>query len=168
MKTHLTIDVSSLPEAGNPFSGELDPSIFTFPNDTTKAVGPLLYDIYVQHFESELLIRGSASAPIEFTCVRTLAPFIKTLTASDLCLSIEVSGGPVDLVDALREEIVFLFPDYPRCDDGDEPMECILDSRYLAVDNPPIDEVKTPPATDEPNPWAALDAIDDVPSDDSK
>ena len=118
MKKHLSIDVSSLPEEGKSFSGELDPSIFTFPDDTTKATGPLLYDLYIQHFESELLIRGSASAPIEFTCVRTLTPFIKTLTANDLCISFEISGGTVDLADALREEIVFLFPDYPKCDVG--------------------------------------------------
>ena len=45
------------------------------------------------------------------------------------------------------------------------PKECILDSRYLVVDNTPLDEVKTPPAAEKPNPWAALDAIDDDSSD---
>ena len=115
----------------------------------------------MQHFVTELLVRGSLSTPIEFTCVRTLTPFIKTLNTNDLCLSIEILNGQIDLTDALREEVIILFPDYPRCDEGDVPMECILDSRYLAVDNPPQDDVKTPPASEEPNPWAALDAIDD-------
>ena len=168
MKKHLTIDLATLPEEGKSFSGELDKSIFTLPTKDTQSTGPLLYDLYIQHFESELLVRGSLSAPIEFTCVRTLTPFIKTLEASDLCLSVEVSGGQIDLTDLLREEIVLLFPDYPRCDEGDEPMECILDSRYLAVDKPLEDDVKTPPATEEPNPWAALDAINDDQADDSK
>ena len=168
MKKHLYIDLGTLPEEGKSFSGELDPSIFEFPDDGTKATGPLLYDLYIQLFDTELLVRGSVSAPIQFTCVRTLTPFIKTLEASDLCLSVENALGQIDLTDTLREEIIILSPDYPRCDEGDEPMECILDSRYLAVDKPIDDDVKTPPASEEPNPWAALDAIEDDQSDDSK
>jgi uncharacterized protein len=164
MKKHLNIDIATLPEEGKTFSGELDPAIFMLPDTDTKPTGPLLYDLYVQHFDTELLVRGDISAPMEFTCVRTLTPFTQTLKTNDLCLSIEISGGVVDLADALREEIILLFPDYPRCDEGDVPMECILDSRYLAVDNPPHDDVKTPPASEEPNPWAALDAINDEPS----
>ncbi len=161
MKKHLYIDIGTLPEEGKSFSGELDKSAFSFPDKNTTAAGPLLYDLYVQHFETELLVRGSASAAIEFTCVRTLTPFIKTITINDLCLSKEIMSGQIDLADALKEEITILFPDYPRCDEGDEPMECILDSRYLAVDKPPHDDVKTPSASEKPNPWAALDAIND-------
>ena len=168
MTKHLTIDLATLPEAGKAFSGELDQSIFSFPDENTRAAGPLLYDLYAQHFESELLVRGSISAPIKFTCVRTLTPFVKTITANDLCVSSEIFSGTIDLANKLREEIILLFPDYPRCDDGDEPMECILDSRYLAVDNTPNTDVKTPPATEEPNPWDALDAISDDQTDDSK
>lgn len=167
MKKHLYIDLATLPEEGKTFSGELDPSIFTLPGKDTRAAGPLFYDLYVQHFDTELLVRGSASAPIEFTCVRTLQQFIKTLEANELCLSIEIGATQIDLADALREEIILLFPDYPRCDEADEPMECILDSRYLAVDKPPVDDVKTPPASEEPNPWDALDAFKDAQSDES-
>lgn len=167
MKKHLYIDLATLPEEGKSFSGELDPSTFTFSDKGTKAAGPLFFDLYVQQFDTEILVRGSASAPIEFTCVRTLQEFVKTMEANDLCLSVESTGAQIDLADALREEIILLFPDYPRCDEGDEPMECILDSRYLAVDKPPQDDVKTPPASEEPNPWDALDAFNDAPSDDS-
>lgn len=167
MKKHLTIDLGTLPEEGKTFSGELDPSIFDFPDKNTEAAGPLYYDIYVQQFDSELLVRGCASAPIRFTCVRSLTPFVKTITVDELCLSQPVDGGQIDLADSLREELILLFPDYPHCDDGDEPMECILDSRYLAVDKPTDDDVKTPPASEEPNPWDALDAIRDESSEDS-
>ena len=121
MKTQLLIDISTLPEEGKSFSGELDPSIFTFSGDDTQCIGPLLYDLYIQHFESELLLRGSLSAPIEFTCVRDLERFVKTLENNDLCASIEATGGEVDLTDTLREEIIILFPDYPHCEDADAP-----------------------------------------------
>jgi len=161
MKTQLIIDTATLPEEGQSFSGELDPSIFSFPKNDTKCIGPLFYDLYIQHFDSELLLRGSLSAPMEFTCVRDLELFVKTLENNDVCASVEVSGGEIDITDTLREEILILFPDYPHCDDADDPKECILDSRYLVVDNTPLDEVKTPPAAEQPNPWAALDAIDD-------
>ncbi|NWK54568.1 hypothetical protein HW115_03025 [Verrucomicrobiaceae bacterium N1E253] len=159
MKKHLFIDLATLPEEGKTFSGELDPSIFTFDHEDTKATGPLFYDLYVQQFDKEVLARGAASVPISFTCVRTLEPFVKTMESSDLCLSLEAGSGQIDLAELLREEMILLFPDYPRCDEADEPKECILDSRYLAVDKPPEDDVKTPPASEEPDPWAALDAL---------
>ena len=40
MKKHLYIDIGTLPEEGKSFSGELDPSIFEFSDQETKAAGP--------------------------------------------------------------------------------------------------------------------------------
>ncbi|MBT8037866.1 MAG: DUF177 domain-containing protein [Verrucomicrobiae bacterium] len=168
MKKHLTIDLNTLPEEGKTFSGELDGSIFSFPEETIQAAGPMLYDVYVQKFDNEVLVRGNLSAPIEFTCVRTLIPFIQTIRADDCSLCLEATQSQIDLVDALRQEIVILFPDYPRCDEGDEEIECNLDSRYLAVDKPPIDDVKTPSRDEAPNPWDALDAIQNDSTDDAQ
>ncbi len=168
MKKHLNIDLNTLPEEGKTFSGELDGSIFTLPEETIHATGPMLYELYVQKFDSEVLVRGNLSVPIEFTCVRTLIPFTQTIRADDCNLCIEAKEAQIDLVDALRQELIILFPDYPRCDEGDEQIECNLDSRYLAVDKPPVDDVKTPSAQEEPNPWDALDGIKDDPSGDSE
>ena len=167
MKKQLVIDAASLPEEGKLYSGELDGSIFNLNNENTKAVGPLEYDIHLQKFDSELLIRGSLSVAMQFTCVRTLQPFTQTITADSFDLCIELTGNQVDVTDYLREEIIILFPDYPRCDEADEPMDCEVDSRYLAVDKPIGDDVKTPPRDAAPNPWDALDAIQDEPSDSS-
>lgn len=163
MKKHLTIDLHTLPEEGKTFSGELDSSIFSLLGEGTRATGPLYYEIYVQKFDNEVLVRGNFSAPMEFTCVRTLTPFIKTIEVDDCSLCIEATGSQIDLADPLREEIVILFPDYPRCDEADEPMECNLNSRYLAVDKPPEADVKTSLRNEAPDPWAALDAIKDDP-----
>ena len=165
MKKSLKIDTSTLPEEGKIFSGELDGAIFDLPDKNTKAVGPLEYDIQVQKFDSELLVRGSASVTMLFTCVRTLQQFRQTITAESFDFSIELTGSEVELADHLREETVVLFPDYPRCDEADDPMDCEIDSRYLAVDKPTHDDVKTPPRDAAPNPWDALDAIEDHQSD---
>lgn len=165
MKKHLFIDLNTLPEDGKTYSGEIDGSIFTFPGEATHATGPMLYELYVQKFDNEVLVRGNLSVPIEFTCVRTLVPFIQTIRVDDCNLCIEATDSQIDLVEALREELVILFPNYPRCDEGDEQMECNLDSRYLAVDKPPLGDVKTPSRDGAPNPWDALDAIQNDPDD---
>lgn len=167
MKKHLTIDLNTLPEEGKTFSGELDPSTFGDLGKDTQAAGPLLYDLFVQKFDNEVLAMGSTSAPIEFTCVRSLNAFIKTISIDNCHICIEAKGGDIDLADALREEIAILFPTYPRCDEGDEEMECNLDSQYLAVDKVPSDDVKTAPRDEAPDPWAALDAIQDESSEGS-
>jgi uncharacterized metal-binding protein YceD (DUF177 family) len=165
MKKHLNIDLNTLPEEGKTFSGEIDGSIFSLPGETIHATGPMFYELYVQKFDNEVLVRGNLSAPIEFTCVRTLVPFTQTIQVDDCNLCIEAKESQIDLVEALREELVILFPDYPRCDEGDEQMECNLDSRYLAVDKPPVADVKTPSRDEAPNPWDALDAIKNDPDD---
>jgi len=167
VKKHLNIDLNSLPEEGKVYSGELDPSIFNLENGKKKikeapiATEPLFYDLYVQRFDQELLVRGSISVPIEFSCVRCLNRYINTIIIEDCAISTEITTAQIDLADNIREEIVVQYPDYPHCDEGDEPLECILDSRYLAVDKPTEDEVKTPPRDEAPNPWDALDAFDD-------
>lgn len=165
MKKHLTIDLNSLPEEGKTYSGELDGSILTDQSRPSKseprASEPLFYDFYVQRFDQELLVRGSLSAAIEFTCVRCLNTYIKTIEIEECAISHEITSAQINLANELREEIVILFPDYPHCDEGDTDQECILDSRYLAVDKPTENDVKTPPREEAPNPWAALDDFDE-------
>lgn len=164
MKKHLNIDINTLPDEGKTFSGELDGSIFSAEGEDINATSPLFYDLHLQKFDSELLIRGNVSASFEFICDRCLSPFIQTITVNAFSLCIEVEGSQVDLADALREEVVILFPDYPHCDQADDPEECKLDSRYLAVDKPPLGDVKTLPRDEQPNPWDALDTLGDDPS----
>ena len=161
MKKHLTIDVHTLPEEGKTFSGELDSSIFSDAGEKTKATSPLIYELFIQKFDSELLVRGNLSATFEFICDRCLTAFTQTIEAFDCSLCIQITGSQIDLVETLREEIVILFPDYPHCDQADEPNACNLDSRYLAVDKPLEDDVKTHPRDEAPTPWDALDAIKD-------
>ncbi len=160
MKKHLYIDPATLPPEGKTYSDELDPSIFLNLGEGTKATGPLFYDLFIQQFDNEILALGRISAPVEFTCVRSLVQFIQTIEVNDCSVCVEAGGGQIDLAVALREEIIIMFPAYPRCDEGDEKIECNLDSRYLAVDKPPTDELQTTPRDEAPDPWAALDAIE--------
>jgi len=168
MQKRLIIDLSTLPEDGKQYIGELPAEIFDLPEEDAQPTGPLEYDLYVQRFESELLLTGLLSAPFEFTCVRTLHPFIQTIRLENAAVSLELtSEGEVDVTEALREEVLIHFPTDPRCDDADAPQHCEIDSRYLAVDKPGEDAVETAPRAGADDRWAALDAIKELKQDES-
>jgi uncharacterized metal-binding protein YceD (DUF177 family) len=166
MQERLIIDLATLPEEGKDFSGELSPEIFDLPeHDPSRPVGPLAYELRAHRFGPELLLSGQLSAPFELTCVRTLHPFVKTLRVDPANISVEIEQeGPLDVTEALREEILLEIPDHPRCDEADEPMHCEIDPRYLAVDKPGEDAVETRPRATGDDRWAALDALDNLDS----
>lgn len=159
----LIIDLATLPEEGKGFGGELPKEVFDLPPDDAQAVGPLVYDVHAQRFGSELLLTGSLSAPFEFTCVVTLQPFVQTIRLEDAAVSLEItSEGEIDATEALREEVLIHFPINPRCDEGDVPMPCEIDPRYLAVDKTPDDGLATPPRAGGDDRWSALDTLQDL------
>ena len=163
MKGHLIIDLANLPEEGKAYSGELPKEIFDLPEEDAQAVGPLEYDLWVHRFGSELLLTGSISTPFEFTCVRTLHPFVQTIRLEDVAVAIEIEReGQIDATDALREEVLINFPVDPRCEEGDVPQKCEIDSRYLSVDKPAEDGLPTPPRAGSDDRWSALDILKDL------
>lgn len=160
MEKSLIIDLPNLPEEGKSFSGELDGAIFDLPKGDARSVGPLEYDLHAQRFESELLLTGFISAPFEFTCVVTLKPFVKTIRLDAAAIAIEItSASQIDATEAIREEVLLEFPADPRCDEGDVPEPCEVDSRYLAVDNPPTDDLSTRPRSEGDDRWSALNDL---------
>ena len=163
MKGRLLIDPGGLPEGGKGFSGELPQAVFDLPEGDAQALGPLQYELWAQRFGSELLLTGSLSAPFEFTCVRTLHPFVQTIRLDAAAIAIEIgSEGEIDATEALREEVLLAFPVDPRCEDGDEPETCEIDPRYLAVDKPWEDGLPTPPRAGGDDRWSALDNLKDL------
>ncbi len=163
MNTRLVIDLSVLPEEGKAISGELAEEIFDLPVEDARPVGPLSYDLWVQRFGSELLLTGSLSSPFEFTCVRTLHPFVQTIRLDAAAVSIEIgNASEIDVTEALREEILINFPVDPRCEEGDVPQKCEIDPRYLSVDKPAEDELPTPPRAGGDDRWSALDNLKDL------
>lgn len=163
MKGRLMIDVGGLPEDGKWFSGVLPQEIFDLPEGDAQAVGPLEYELFGQRFGSELLLTGSLSAPFEFTCVRTLHPFIQTIYLESSAIAVEiVNEGEVDVTEALREEVLINLPVDPRCEEGDVPAKCEIDPRYLSVDKLGEDGLTTPPRAESDDRWSALDNLKDL------
>lgn len=159
MEEKLEIDLAQLPEEGKAYTGELDAKVFGLSEKDAKPMGGLEYDLYVQRFDDELLLRGYLGSPFEFKCVRTNKLFVQTISVDEAAVSVEVVSGTIDVTEALREEVLINFPSYPRCDEGDEPMECELDERYLALDKPAEDSVSDAPSDEQGDQWSALDGF---------
>ena len=163
MQSKLLIDLESLPEEGMALSGDLSPDLFDLAEDDARAVGPLHYELFAQRFGSELLLTGHLSAPFEFTCVRTLHPFVQTIRLDSAAISLEIgNSSELDASEALREEVLIQFPANPRCEEADEPQKCEIDSRHLSVDKPGDDGLSTPPRTEGDDRWSALDDLKDL------
>ena len=142
----LIIDLAELPEEGKIVEGELNPSVFELRKRDPQPQGPLAFELQVQRFEGEILLQGSLSCPFEFECVRTLHPFIKTLSLPQAAVAIEVGNfGEIDATEALREELLLEIPNHPTCDIADTPQKCEIDPLYLAVDKGDSDEVDPAP-----------------------
>lgn len=160
MKIALVIDLTSLPEEGMAFSGELDGTIFDLPDNDVSSAGPLQYELWAQRFESELLLTGSISAPFDFTCVVTLKRFLKTIHIESAAISVEIgNSAQIDVTEALREEVILEFPAHPRCDEGDVPEPCEVDSRYFAVDKPSENDLSPAPRDESDDRWSALNDL---------
>ena len=160
MKRRLTIDLASLPDDGKSFVGELAPEVFDLPAGDAQPVGPLEYDLWAQRFGSELLLTGGLTAPFEFTCVRTVHPFVQTIRVDAAAISLEIGHeGDLDVTEALREEVLIHFPIDPKCENGDVAQTCEIDSRYLAVDKAPETGQETRPRAEGDDRWSALDHL---------
>ena len=156
----MKIELVHLPDEGESLTGEISKEVFDLNEDHTKATSPLRYDLFAQRFDGELLLTGAISTTFELTCMRTLHKFLQTIELPSVAISVEIGdNGIIDASAALREELVIELPNNPYCEDGDDPGTCEIDTRYLAVDNPPDVGVDNAPAQDEPNPWDALDAL---------
>ena len=163
MKHRLLIDLATLPEDGKSFVGELGPEIYDLPAGDAVPVGPLSYELWANRYGSELVLTGKLESAFEFTCVRTLHPFVQTIVLEDTAISLELGQeGDVDVTEALREEVLINFPLNPKCEEGDDPMECKIDPRYLVVDKVGETGVQTAPRAGSDDRWSALDNLKDL------
>lgn len=166
MDTSIKITLAYLPEEGQSFRGELDKSaLATTEADLVQPHTAFHYDIHVQRFDDELLVRGYLETTMQMTCVRSDHHFLQTFAVEEFAASVEIDAGTIDLTDALREELFIQLPTNPTCDDGDENIPCKIDSEYLAVDKPTETSVNEPPAADGEKKWSsnwdALNSMND-------
>ncbi len=157
MQMNLIISLEEFPEEGRFLSGELDAAVFGIDCEALRSTGPLAYELEVQLFETELMVRGSITAPFELRCDRCLAQFPYTVELDDLTFSYDVKGKlALDITEDLREEVVLALPSYPKCEISG--LECEINDTFgdFRLDKDPQTGVDSAAPSSE-SVWDALD-----------
>ena len=141
MDTELKVYLASIGKDGEELSGVLDDSIYGIEDEFLKPFAGLRYELGVQLFGSELLVRGRLEQDFEAACSRCGKDFDFTVKVPDFTTSIAVDEKIeyIDLTAELRESILLNLSTYPVCREdcpGIEKMEKEApDSRWVALDN---------------------------------
>jgi len=117
MKTQLIISLEDFPETGRRLKGELSGSVFGIDDTGAVSCGPLCYELEARLYDTELVVRGCASAPFRLRCDRCLREFEYEVEAVDFAFSFDVQGQlEQDITQELREEVILGLPSYPKCE----------------------------------------------------
>ena len=141
METELKVYVGRMSRDGEELSGALDDAIYDLHDEFLKPFGGLRYELGVQLFGSELLVRGKLEQDFEAACSRCGKDFDFTVKVPDFTASFETDEKTefVELTAELRESILLTLPTYPVCREdcpGIEKNEKEApDSRWDALDN---------------------------------
>mgnify|MGYP004468401379 FL=1 len=141
MDTELKVYLASIGKDGEELSGVLDDSIYGIEDEFLKPFAGLRYELGVQLFGPELLVRGRLEQDFEAACSRCGKDFDFTVKVPDFTTSIAVDEKIeyIDLTAELRESILLNLSTYPVCREdcpGIEKMEKEApDSRWDALDN---------------------------------
>ena len=141
METELKVSVARMTRDGEELSGALDDSIYDLHDEFLRPFGGLRYELGVQMFGSELLVRGKLEQDFEAACSRCGQDFDFTVKVPDFATSYAVDEKTefVELTAELRESILLTLPTYPVCREdcpGIEKTETEApDSRWDALDN---------------------------------
>ena len=141
MESELKVYVARVSRDGDELSGTLDDAIYGLDDEFLKPFGGLRYELGVQVFGSELLVRGKLEQDFEAACSWCGKDFDFTAKVPDYTASYAIDGTAeaVDLTSDLRESILLTLPTYPVCREdcpGIEKTEKEApDSRWDALDN---------------------------------
>ena len=166
---NLIIDLNLMPEDVAVFSGELPAGVFDLPEeDSARAGSPLAYELKARKGIDLLSVTGSISATFQMECGRCLARFPYQVLIEDYELEIPLENQSlIDLTEELREDILLLLPNFPRCEESNlEPRTCPALGRFQTVESSddPIAPGEEDAAKDEANSgpdkvWDALDTF---------
>ena len=117
METELKVYVARMTRDGEELSGALDDSIYDLHDEYLRPFGGLRYELGVQLFGTELLVRGRLEQDFEAACSRCGQDFDFTVKVSDFAASFATDEKTefVDLTQELRESILLALPTYPVC-----------------------------------------------------
>lgn len=116
MKSPLHLSLESLEHGPVQLSGVLPGSILGLEDEVEiRNVGDIRYELTATRTGTEVLVTGTAEAPMELECVRS-GQFFSTILRESAFLrdfSIEESGDELDLTEEVREAVLLQLPNYP-------------------------------------------------------
>ncbi len=162
METQLIISLEDFPPEGKHLTGELDGSIFALEEQEISSIAPLYYDLSIQVFDKELVVHGSLEAEFRFCCARCAEYFEHRIICDRFAISEDISEKlSINITEQLREELLLLLPNYPKCDL--QGVECEIKYKNDKNDDLSLDKgsdsVVNSPTASQNNVWAALDGL---------
>lgn len=140
MDSELKVYLAAVSKDGEELSGALDDAIYDLHEEFLRPFGGLRYELGVQMFGTELLVRGRLEQDFEAACSRCGKDFDFTVKVPDFAASFATDSKMeyVDLASELRESVLLALPTYPVCREdcpGIEQTEKEApDSRWDALD----------------------------------
>jgi uncharacterized metal-binding protein YceD (DUF177 family) len=157
----LRIDPNGLPVDGLHLEGHLPPGVFGLkPEDASRAVSPLEYDLTVTRDENDLFVQGWIAATFDLECGRCAERFESRVALDPYVLDVPIEKQTsIDLTTWLREDMLLALPTFPRCESGNvTPRKCPAEGRF----DPAGSSTRNAPPKEETDVWKALDQLDNL------
>ncbi len=116
----LIVDIARLDPGGEWYRGETAPGLLELgESEVYKPLGGMVYDLFVEQFGSELLVKGKLRQRLQTLCVRCTVEFEWESVEEEFITSFEISPEDhfMDLTEEAREAIILTLPAHPVCDE---------------------------------------------------
>lgn len=164
----MKIRLSELPAEGLSLTGKFERDIFELDaKDSVQPAGQVSYDILVEADKDGVILSGVLEAPMKLRCVRCLEDFPYTLKLDDYFSDFDLeedldNAAVIEIDQLLREDLLLALPNYPHCDEGDDPDRVCPRAGSQQFETPAAsndgdDGKKIEP----PSQWSALDKLSD-------
>jgi len=164
----MKIRLSELPAEGLSLTGKFERDIFELdPDDSVQPAGRVSYDIHLEADKDGVVLSGVLEAPMTLRCVCCLEDFAYTLKLSDYLSDFDMeedleNASDIVLEQLLREDLLLALPNYPHCDEGDDPDRVCPRAGSQHFESPaPSNGGDGGENAEPPSQWSALDKLSD-------
>lgn len=164
----MKIRLNDLPAEGISLVGKFERDIFELdPKDSVQPAGNVRYDIHVEVDKNDVILSGALEAPMKLRCVRCLEEFPYTLKLDEYLSNFDLeedleNASVIELDQLLREDLLLALPNYPHCDEADDPDHVCPQPETQHFETPaPSNGGDGEKNAAPPTQWSALDKLSD-------
>jgi len=164
----MKIRLNELPAEGLALTGKFERDIFELdPEDSAQPAGHVSYDILVEADKDGVILSGALEAPMKLRCVCCLEEFPYTLKLDDYFSDFDLeedleNASLIEVDQLLREDLLLALPNYPHCNEGDDPDRVCPRAGSQHFETPvPSNDGDDAENAGPPSQWSALDKLSD-------